>query len=315
MKRIILVGLIGLFLVGCNEDKSDSNPKINTKSTPLECDAKATITGKSYQVLRKSILYKNNEGVMTPMVNEKYKKITGETEYLSVDSSTKLVEECVDGDFSYIRVTEPDYLVETHKGWIKQSDLDKGQELKDPYIRSIDSIVTSYQYKPEDFEDLQVLLGDEFDKVNKLRYLAAKIVIDSGKCEHVVDSNIDVMNMGIKDNLRFVVECKNNTRIQLDENTINNGGEIKTQLEQAIPKDLAIEKCNNLIKGKANKYGEVDLYSLTGTSYDVNKTNGNATVDVYFDVKNKFGNKEEFKAKCLFESGTWNEEINIKARN
>ncbi|MWP48773.1 MULTISPECIES: hypothetical protein [unclassified Gilliamella] len=308
MKKIFLVGFISLLLLGCNEDKS------NSSSIPPECDSEATITGKSYPVLWKSILYKKNDGEMIPIVNEEYKKRTGETDYLSVDSSTSVIEECVNGEFSYIRLTSPDYLIETHKGWIKQSDLDKGQKLEDPYIRSIDSLVTSYQYKPDDFEELRDLLGSDFDKVNKLRYIAAKAVVDSGKCEYVTDSNIDVMNMGVKDNLRFVVECKNKTRISIDENTINNGGSIKTQLEQAIPKDLAIDKCNNLIKSKASKYGEIDLYSLTGTSYDVNKTNGNATVDVYFDVKNKFGNKESFKARCLFESGSWNEEIVIKNR-
>lgn len=312
MKRIFLVGLIGLFLTGCDENKSNSVTISN--SIPSECNSGATITGKSYPVLQKSVLYKKTGNEMTPIVNDTYKKKTGETDYLSVDSSVEIIEECVMGEFSYIRLTSPDYLVNTHKGWIKQTNLDKGQDLDDPYIRSIDSFISSNKYKPEDFDELKDLLGSDFDKVNKLRYLAAKAVVDNGKCDYVVDSNIDVMNMGTKDNLRFIVECKNKTRILVDENTINNGGVIKTLLEQAIPQNIAIEKCNALIKGKANKYGKVDLYSLTGTSYDVNKTNGNATVDVYFDVKNKLGITEKFKARCLFESGSWNEEIVISNR-
>jgi hypothetical protein len=305
MKRVLLLGLIGLALVGCGDNKSNK--------IPSECDSEATITGKSYPVLWESILYKKNGSEMIPIVNEKYKKMTGKTDYLSVDSSTSVVEECVNGEFSYIRLTSPDYLVETHKGWIKQSDLDKGQALENEYDRYISELV-KVKYTPDNWDDLALLLGNEFEKVNSLRYSAAKFIIDSKKCKYVDDSSIDPFNYGTRDNLRFIVECRDGERIKIDEKTIYRGGVVKTDLEKAIPENLAIDKCNNLIKGKANKYGEIDLYSLTGTSYDVNKTNGNATVDVYFDVKNKFGNKESFKARCLFESESWNGEIVIKNR-
>lgn len=312
MKRIFLAGLIGLFLTGCDEDKSNSVTISN--SVPPECDSGSIITRKNYPVLWESILYKKNNGVMTPIINEKYKKSSGEIRYLSVDESTKVIEECVNGDYSYIRLISPDYLVETHKGWIKQSDLDKGQVLENEYDRYISQLV-KFQYTPDNWEDLNKLLGDEFEKVNTLRYSAAKFIIDSKKCAYVYDSNVDPFDYGTKDNLRFIVECRDGERIKIDEKTIQHGGVIKTDLEKAIPENLAIEKCNSLINSKAKKYGEVDIYSFTGTSYDVNKTNGNAVVNVYFDVKNKLGVTEKFKARCLFESDTWKEEINIQARN
>lgn len=306
MKKILcLVGLSSLFLFGCDGKSS---------SIPIECDSNSTITGKSYHVLWNSILHKKSNGVMTPIVNEHYKKMTGETDYLSVGSSTELVEECVDGDFSYIRVTAPDYLVDTHKGWIKQMDLDKGQTLENEYDRYISQLV-NIKYKPDDWDELHLLLGQDFEKVNTLRYSAAKFIIDSKKCAYVDDSSVDVFNYGTKDNLRFLVECRNGERIHIDEKTISQGGTIKTDLEKAIPESLAIEKCNTLIKSKAKKFGEVDIYSVTGTNYTINKTNGNAVVNVYFDVKNKLGIKETLKAKCLFESDTWKEEIDIQVRD
>lgn len=251
---------------------------------------------------------------MTPIVNEKYKEMTGKIDYLSVDSSTKLVEECVDGDFSYIRVTAPDYFVDTHKGWIKQADLDKGQTLENEYDRYISQIV-KLKYNPDDWDELHLLLGQDFEKVNTLRYSAAKFIIDNKKCAYIDDSNVDVFNYGTKDNLRFLIECRNDERIHIDEKTISQGGTIKTDLEKAIPESLAIEKCNTLINSKAKKFGEVDIYSVTGTSYTVNKRFGNAVVNVYFDVKNKLGIKEKFKARCFFESDTWKEKINIQVRD
>ena len=305
MRKITLVSLVCLFLFGCDGKSS---------SIPIECDSNSTITGKSYPVLWKSILYNKSNGVMTPIVNEKYKEMTGKIDYLSVDSSTKLVEECVDGDFSYIRVTAPDYFVDTHKGWIKQADLDKGQALKNEYDRYISQIV-KLKYNPDDWDELHLLLGQDFEKVNTLRYSAAKFIIDSKKCAYVDDSSVDVFNYGTKDNLRFLVECRNGERIHIDEKTISQGGTIKTDLEKAIPESLAIEKCNTLINSKAKKFGEVDIYSVTGTSYTVNKRFGNAVVNVYFDVKNKLGIKEKFKARCLFESDTWKEKINIQVRD
>lgn len=305
MRKITLVSLVSLFLFGCDGKSS---------SIPIECDSNSTITGKSYPVLWKSILYNKSNGVMTPIVNEKYKGMTGKIDYLSVDSSTKLVEECVDGDFSYIRVTAPDYFVDTHKGWIKQADLDKGQALENEYDRYISQIV-KLKYNPDDWDELHLLLGQDFEKVNTLRYSAAKFIIDSKKCAYIDDSNVDVFNYGTKDNLRFLIECRNDERIHIDEKTISQGGIIKTDLEKAIPESLAIEKCNTLINSKAKKFGEVDIYSVTGTSYTVNKRFGNAVVNVYFDVKNKLGIKEKFKARCLFESDTWKEKINIQVRD
>lgn len=305
MRKITLVSLVCLFLFGCDGKSS---------SIPIECDSNSTITGKSYPVLWKSILYNKSNGVMTPIVNEKYKEMTGKIDYLSVDSSTKLVEECVDGDFSYIRVTAPDYFVDTHKGWIKQADLDKGQALENEYDRYISQIV-KLKYNPDDWDELHLLLGQDFEKVNTLRYSAAKFIIDSKKCAYIDDSNVDVFNYGTKDNLRFLVECRNGERIHIDEKTISQGGTIKTDLEKAIPESLAIEKCNTLINSKAKKFGEVDIYSVTGTSYTVNKRFGNAVVNVYFDVKNKLGIKEKFKARCFFESDTWKEKINIQVRD
>ena len=305
MRKITLVSLVCLFLFGCDGKSS---------SIPIECDSNSTITGKSYPVLWKSILYNKSNGVMTPIVNEKYKGMTGKIDYLSVDSSTKLVEECVDSDFSYIRVTAPDYFVDTHKGWIKQADLDKGQALENEYDRYISQIV-KLKYNPDDWDELHLLLGQDFEKVNTLRYSAAKFIIDSKKCAYIDDSNVDVFNYGTKDNLRFLIECRNDARIHIDEKTISQGGTIKTDLEKAIPESLAIEKCNTLINSKAKKFGEVDIYSVTGTSYTVNKRFGNAIVNVYFDVKNKLGIKEKFKARCFFESDTWKEKINIQVRD
>lgn len=302
MKKLTLLGLVVLALAGCGEEK-----KIST-----ECYG-STITGREYPVLWQSTLYEKKNGTMSPIINEKYKKISGEIDYLSVDSSTTIFEECVNNGFSYIRLISPEYLIETHKGWINEHDLDKGQALENEYDRHISDLV-KYPYKKDNFESLRNLLGDDFEKVNTLRYLAAKMVIDNGKCDYVTDSSIDIFDIGTKENLRFVVECRNKSQISIDEKTITNGGALKTDLEKSIPQNIAIERCNSLINSKAKQYGDVDIYSFTGTVFDVNKTNGNASVDVLFDVKNKLGVTEKLKARCLFESGSWNEEIVIHTR-
>lgn len=308
MKKLLLLVVVAAGLVGCGEEKPKSK-------LPTDCDGQV-ITGKSYNIMGSGhFIYKKNGNEFDKAINPKSADLSDKYKYYTISYAIPVVEECTFDKYSYVRATG-EYKSKWYDGWVETSILDKGQDLQDPYIRKIDNYITDFKYADheDDFEETRKGLGNRFYEVDKLRYLAAKAAVDSGKCDYAVASDVDPLNRKSRDNIKFVVECKNKSRINIDEKTIVNGGSIKTDLEKAIPKNIAIDKCNELIKSKARQYGEIDIYSLTGTVFDVNQANGNASVDVYLDVKNKLGVTEKFKARCLFESGSWESEITINTR-
>ncbi|WP_392565805.1 hypothetical protein RHO15_09585 [Utexia brackfieldae] len=211
MKRLLLVCFLGLFLFGCNKNKSN---------VTAECEG-ATMTGKIYNIMGSGhFLYNKNNEIFEKIIDQHMSDIYGETQYRTISYEIPVIEKCTFEQYSYVEALG-EYKTKGYSGWVETSILDKGQELKDPYIRLIDTFVTSNQYKPDDFKDLSQLLGNNFPKVNSLRFLAAKAVVDAGRCGYVIDSNIDPINIGTKENLRFVVECKGNVKISIDEKSIN----------------------------------------------------------------------------------------------
>lgn len=187
---------------------------------------------------------------------------------------------------------------------------------KDPALR-ISPSINDYFYNKEDYPELIEYISDDFEKVNQrmheLQYLGAKAVIDHDKCDYVHSVIFEKIDKGDK-GLIFIVDCEDKNRIYINEKTIINGGLIRTAFEEGIPEKDAIERCNNLITQKASPYGKVDIYYFTGTAYRLNKTVGNATVTIWFDVKNRFGGIEEYKARCIFSRETWKGDLTIVNR-
>lgn len=184
---------------------------------------------------------------------------------------------------------------------------------KDPASR-ISPFVKSFFYDKESLlTEYPDLAEGEYERIHELQYLAAKAVIDHDKCDYVDSVIFDKIDKGDK-GVIFFVDCKDQNRIYIDEKTIINGGLIRTAFEEGIPEKDAIERCNNLITQKASPYGKVDIYYFTGTAYRLNKTVGNATVTIWFDVKNRFGGIEEYKARCIFSRKTWKGDLTIVNR-
>ena len=57
------------------------------------------------------------------LINQKATQITNTTQYLKIDASVTVVEECAQGDWSKIRVKSPEWLQSSHKGWVESSFL------------------------------------------------------------------------------------------------------------------------------------------------------------------------------------------------
>lgn len=88
------------------------------------CGSESVTTGKSYKVSGEDIDVRHGPSIeFSKIVNQKASRILKSTHYISIDSSVTVLEECSQGKWSKIRVTNPDYFSQSHQGWVPSSVL------------------------------------------------------------------------------------------------------------------------------------------------------------------------------------------------
>lgn len=88
------------------------------------CSSESVKTGKSYKVSGENIDIRSGPSVeFSKIINQKASRILKSTHYISIDSSVTVLEECSQGKWSKIRVTNPDYLSQSHRGWVPSNVL------------------------------------------------------------------------------------------------------------------------------------------------------------------------------------------------
>lgn len=308
LKGIIAVLLFG-GIAGCNDPSrpktpSQKSPSVMKQTPPAACDASTKITGEKYNVIGSGINIRKGPGTeFDKIINQKATDIMKTTHYISVDDSTTVFEECVRGDWSWIRVTEPDWLKESHKGWIVSRYLDKGQDIGgDIYARKISQSAFS-AYTKEQYPNTFSKYGSRINEIEGLRKKAAEVPVDSGKCDYVLTSELSVDDKSTVNNPIFWIDCRNGQRIYISESQIKDGAPILTQKEKSWDKQNAISACQREIKDRALIPSKVDIHTILGTSFYRAPTTHNVVLRMDFNAKNPLGAYIPYTAICHFEPG------------
>jgi hypothetical protein len=270
---------------------------------PAACIAGSERSAKTYDVIGTDVvLYSAPGGTGTKLVNEKASAILKSTEYLTVDDSTRIFEECTNGEWSYIRVTEPEWLRDSHRGWVPTSSLAKAPPAPgDRYSRRITSGALS-PYTEQGYPKTVQTYGGRLVEIEAFRRRAAELAIDSGKCDKVVFSELSDSRSSLAD-LHFWVECRNKERFYLSEAELKAGAAPASQRELAWTKASATDACRAAIKERALMPSEVDVREIIGTSFYEAPTTHNVVLNMDFDAKNALGAMMPYTAICHFEPG------------
>jgi hypothetical protein len=270
---------------------------------PKACDGADQITGQQLKVVGDIVEIRTGPGKShDAVINQKASRILETTIYAAIGDTTTVYEECVLGEWSWIRVTDPDYLSDSHRGWIPTSSLDKGQDLGgDPYARTISSYALTPYTKAQYPKTVQQY-GSRLPEIEKMRRKAAEMAVDSGKCDQVQMVELSDSKSTL-DHLHFWVDCRNGERIYLDEHQIAAGSPVKTQKEKAWTKDAALQACSQAIKDRALLPSEVDIHVILGTEFYQAPTTHNMVLRMNFDAKNAFGAELPYTATCHFPPG------------
>ena len=296
-----------------SKNKLSDQPAAEKQSINPACDSTSTITGREYHVLGSHINVRQGPGISFPkVINRKATEILKKTQYITIDDTTIVYEECTKNGWSWVRVVEPEWLRRSHKGWVASRFLDKGQDiLSDKYARKISSSAL-LPYTKKASPKTVAKFGSRLKEIEKLRRKAAEMAVDSGKCDYVFYSELSDKKSTLH-HLYFWVDCRNKERIYLDEFQIKKSGAVLTEKEKAWDKESALRACKKAIKERALIPNSVDIHTILGTSFYEAPVTHNVVLRMDFDAKNAFGVKKSYTAICHFEPGEVGD-IEIKKR-
>lgn len=300
MKRSLIFCLI-FALVGCSKSNEKENIShneyaINVNPETIQCGADSRKSEKIYTLVRDLVLKNEPNETGGFVINIKATEYSGERNYRSLYIGEQVKEYCTKNGYSFITTASDPHIFQ-NSGWVLESDLK--QKTGDKYEGRISSFVMQekgaayYEGAIEKF--LNIKPG-----ILELEILAAKKVIDSGKCDFVESSMIDRFGDDIN-NPDFVVECKNGQNFKLSKNGLmGNSKSILSNEEKSISKQDAMEQCKELVRRELNHKNTVEFHEILGTTYNINSKSGNVALIMNFEAENALRQKNSFKAKCIF---------------
>ena len=285
--------LISLFLL----------PLESVAVTSIKCDEGGVHTGAQFEVIGSDHELRNGPGKKYDrIINATATSISTKTQYVSIDDSTTIYEECTSQGWSWIRVIKPDWLQDSHRGWVETKYIDKGpsSESGNKNVEKIPSYVLDI-YTSKKYPKTVAKFKPRLKEIESLRKKAAVMAIQSGKCPRITAAEVD--NDSTLKNLRFYVDCEGASRLYLTESEIVKDSPVRTQKEKAWTPDNAIAFCKQGIKDRALIPSEAEIHDIMGTTFSEAPLTHNVVLTMNFEAKNAFGVKIPYKATCHFEPG------------
>ncbi|MHB0763183.1 hypothetical protein ACYCFC_02100 [Stutzerimonas sp. NM35] len=318
MKRILIVTGMALALAGCGDSggKKVAAPELSIDRSA--CRSGAADVGEVVRPVRSITLRSAPSAAAPYVINEKATQVLKETHYHNIGSEGLVYVSCTQGDFSHVARTEPEWL-KGIGGWVSTKELRFKNDPDDPYEGKISEWIL------EDYSDSSLIDGGDssdpaykrFTKktkeINEQKIAAAKKAIDSGKCQHV-SSVLFMRRESVLSNMKYMVDCEEDKRLEITSGDLLSGGEIRTNSERAVSQADAMARCKELVLGKANHKNTVRFSELLGSSYYKAPVTGNVRLTLDFEAQNGLGQKIGHRAICIFEPGDLAGELTITER-
>lgn len=164
----------------------------------------------------------------------------------------------------------------------------------------------------KDYPKLAKQLGNSWSRLQPTREAAALHVAANPKCDYV--ELADASDRSTKSEIVIFVDCRNGERMYVSESDLKAGSADRFQSEKVVDRASAIEACSNAAKSMTTYPELADMHLWTGSSFNANKTTGNAQVLLDFDASNAFGVEGKYTARCIFPAGGEPPEITVHAR-
>ncbi len=256
----------------------------------IECGSSSTRTGKTYKVNGSDINVRSGPGTNhDKIINQKASSILKKNIYVTIDNTVTVYEECTQGEWSKIRVTDPDWLSSSHKGWVlskflrkKQTDA-AGKEIFTEKNFIWDNNTSPYK---------EVIVAG----VNK-------VYRENARCKDIDPSSAYISSSkGTKDNPVFFVTCgKGRNTFNAFFSKADVEKDKRLTEKKHIDKSNAVDLCEAYAKQQATHPSTVDFSRIMDLAI-TEHPNGRTRVTSTFTAKNSFNLEVKFNISCLLEA-------------
>lgn len=223
------------------------------------------------------------------LINQKATQVMKSTQYLTIDNTVTVVEECNQGDWSRVRVTEPDWLRDSHIGWVPSSSL-RGQK-KDSGGK--------VEFTEADF------VWDKKISPHKKTIVAGvnKVHRENSRCKTIDPGSAYISSSkGSASDPVFFVTCGTGVNAF---NAFFSKSEIEKRATLAATKHIdrssAIGLCESYAKSKTNHPSTFSFSRVIDLAVNEHP-NGRTTVTSSFTAKNSFNLELKHNIRCLLDS-------------
>lgn len=263
------------------------------------CGPQSQKTGQIYKVNGSGINLMSAPGSSgKKLVNEKATAVLGSTQYLTIDNSTTVKEECNEAGWSKVGVTDPDWLKDSHIGWVPS------KALRDQIKNAAGQ---------EEFTEADFVWDKKTTPYKKIIVAGVnKVHKENSNCKKIDPSSAYLSSSkGTAKDPVFYVTCGEGA------NTFNAffakseiGKDQSISAVKHIDKNTAIQKCEEYAKNNATHPSTVDFSRFMDLAV-TEHPNGNTTVISSFTAKNSFDLELKYNIRCLSNaSGLFEANIN-----
>lgn len=223
------------------------------------------------------------------LINQKATQILKTTQFLTIDNTVTVVEECNQADWSRVRVTEPEWLRASHIGWVPSNTL------RDQKNGSSGQVV----FTEADF------VWDKKTTPHKKIIVAGvnKVHKENSRCKTIDPSSAYISSSkGTPSDPVFFVTCGTGANTF---NTFFSKSEVENKIilsaVKHIDKSRAIDLCESYAKENAS-HPNTCRFSRVRDLVVKEHPNGRTTVSSSFTVKNSFNLELKHNIRCLFDA-------------
>lgn len=254
------------------------------------CGSGSTKSGQTLRVIGSDVVLRsapNSES--EKLINQKATQIFKTTQYLTIDNSVTVVEKCTQGEWSRVRVKDPDWLKNSHIGWVQSSSL-RGQK------KGSGGIV---EFTEADFA------WDKNTSPHKKTIIAGvnKIHRENSRCKTIDTGSLDIStSKGSHSDPVFYVTCGTGAGAF---NAFFSKSEVEKGSTLAAAKHIdrirAIDLCESYAKSTASHPSTFSFSRVMDLAVNEHP-NGRTTVTSSFTAKNSFNLELKHNIRCLLDA-------------
>ncbi|MCY0389926.1 hypothetical protein OVY01_22565 [Robbsia sp. Bb-Pol-6] len=257
-------------------------------ATADACGPGSTPSGKSYSINGQDVpLLASPKAGAAKLINEKATALSHTTQYMDVDGTTTVTEQCTMGIWSRVQVTDPEWLSDTYIGWIPT------QALRKPQVDA--KGVKIYTEADFLFDDVtRPYKKDIIDGVNRIHR-------ENARCGDIDPTSAYITSESTKARPAFYVTCGKGAKAFNVNFTV---ADVRSSKQFEAPTNIdhgrAIGMCEDYAKAHAAHPSTVDFARLLAAVSD--GANGNTRVRSTFTARNSYNTKLKYDITCLFNS-------------